>query len=177
MKEPVSSPPDGEATLVVAPPDRGRRTPPLVAALIALGVAVVAAGVWWFMRDGSLPASPPVVDGSTAGRPLMPGAKVSAAQLVGVYQGPLQQKDGTKLWLFLEIRAAEDRAGQIAFRFFMNTAAQSETGEGLVDAEGQIRFSGLRGRVARQGRAIVLQSIGIEGPPYWRLVSQRIGTP
>ena len=94
------------------------------------------------------------------------------AELVRRYQGPVEHPDGKKMWLFLDIRSAEMREGRVVFKYYMNAPTQSTTGDGEVLPDGTIRFDGFRGRLVMKADSIVLQSAGIDGPPYWRLVGR-----
>jgi hypothetical protein len=99
----------------------------------------------------------------------------TAEQLVRNYHGKVQRKNGTKQKLYLQITATSVSAEGTRFKYTLNAPDRREddTGpyrSGVVDATGRVTFGGLTGRARAKGAEVILQSVGIDGPPYWYLV-------
>ncbi len=137
-------------------------------------IAAVAAAVWtWRTRRPAITTALPPQRASIERETLGRVGLSEPAQLLRNYQGRVERADGKKLWLYLEIHSIEQRGDRVAFTYFMSSPTETTTGDGEVAADGTIRFDGFRGRVVTRNEAIVLHSIGIDGPPYWRLVGRR----
>lgn len=114
---------------------------------------------------------------ATPPRPRREAALPNAEQLIRNYHGKVQQKDGGKQKLYLQITSASMSAEGTRFKYTLNAPDRREDdtgpyGEGVLDRTGRVTFGGFSGRARIEGDEVVLESVGIDGPPYWHLVGR-----
>ena len=115
-----------------------------------------------------------------ASRPDGREGPLAAADLLGLYQGPIQRADSSEEWLLLEITRVDEAAnGEVTFAFTLNAANQAHKGEGRASLrERRIRLHGLSGEIRRrEDGVVILRSVPIEGPPHWMLERPRAASP
>ncbi|MEO8380516.1 MAG: hypothetical protein ABI779_12695 [Acidobacteriota bacterium] len=145
-------------------------------ALVVLLSAVLVLWTWRELRAKRVEPPPAM----TAARPDGRDGSLAAADLLGLYQGPIQRPDSSEEWLLLEITRVDETAnGEVAFAFTLNSAKRAQKGEGRASLrERRIRFQGLSGEIRRRDDGVpVLRSVAIEGPPHWMLERPRAAAP
>lgn len=95
-----------------------------------------------------------------------------AVQLVRSYQGSIDGPNGTRQWLRLQITGAQPAATGIEFQYTLNVPDHREDKKGVLEPGGVIRFESFTGHTRVEKNMVIVESEGIDGPPYFHLVGR-----
>lgn len=129
-------------------------------------------------RRGAHPPAPTFAAQDPATRA---DVRPTAQQLVRNYHGKVERRDGAKNKLFLQITSAVDTPEGIQFKYTLNSpdyrTDDTLSKPGMLSKSGHVTFATFSGRARVVDGDVVLESAGIEGPPYWHFVGRRGSLP